>query len=210
MRSHKKIQVARHFITPQHVAPLALLHPLAPEGRPFASFCEPSCHDHYYTIVALEAESKAFPLLSSQKSSHRQTSTTTNNNMSTEEDPRFMESYLQHAMNVIDNAKHIPKVFFKEAKGVMLISAREGGFLVSNTSGTGVLVPHNKDGTWGMPMAVHLEGFGIGAVFGYANKDIIVIMNHFAMNRLLEGRGQTKLGVDMGFACGKCLVVSTG
>jgi lipid-binding SYLF domain-containing protein len=124
-------------------------------------------------------------------------------NMSTEEDPRFMESYLQHAMNVIDNAKHIPKVFFKEAKGVMLISAREGGFLVSNTSGTGVLVPHNKDGTWGMPMAVHLEGFGIGAVFGYANKDIIVIMNHFAMNRLLEGRGQTKLGVDMGFACGK-------
>jgi lipid-binding SYLF domain-containing protein len=129
--------------------------------------------------------------------------------MSTEESPRFMENYLQHGLNVLDDAKHIPKVFFKEAKGVMLISAHEGGFLVSNTSGTGVLIPHKEDGTWGMPMAVHLEGYAIGAVFGYANKNVVVIMNHFAMNRLLEGRGQTKLGVDVGFACGKSLDMST-
>lgn len=125
--------------------------------------------------------------------------------MSTEEDPRFMETYLEHALNVIDHAKHIPKGLFKEAKGVMLISAKEGGFLISSTSGTGVLVAHNDDGSWGAPMALHLNGFGVGAVFGYANQDIVVIMNHFSMNRLLEGRGETRLGLDVGFACGAYL-----
>jgi len=56
-------------------------------------------------------------------------------------DIRFMETYLEQALQVLDNAKHIPKGFFKESKGVMLISACEGGFLVSATNGTGVLVP---------------------------------------------------------------------
>jgi len=119
-------------------------------------------------------------------------------------DIRFIETYLKQALQVLDHAKHIPKGFFKESKGVMLISASEGGFLVSATNGAGVLVPHMEDGTWGMPLAIHLNAFGLGATFGYANQDIVVIMNHFAMNRLLEGRGETKLGLYVGFTCGMC------
>lgn len=122
----------------------------------------------------------------------------------TEEEPRFMETYLEHALKVIDHAKHIPKGLFKQSKGVMLITAREGAFLVSNTSGNGVLLAHNEDGSWGAPMAVHLNAFGLGATFGYANHDIVIIMNHFAMNRLLDGRGETRLGVEAGFVCGEC------
>lgn len=118
------------------------------------------------------------------------------------EDPKFMETYLEHALNVIDHAKLIPKVMFKQCKGVMLITAREGAFLVSNTNGSGVLIPHKEDGTWGLPMAVHLNAYGLGATFGYANQDIVIIMNHFNMERLLEGRGETRLGLEAGFACG--------
>lgn len=130
--------------------------------------------------------------------------------MGTTEDPRFMESYLENALSVIDHAKRIPKALFKAAKGVMLISAREGGFLVSATSGSGVLISHNKDGSWGnTPMAIHVNGYGGGAVFGYANQDIVVIMNHFSMNRLLEGRGETRLGLEVGFACGECCFKGT-
>jgi hypothetical protein len=154
--------------------------------------------------------------------------------MGTESDPRFIEQYLEHALSVIDHAKHIPKGLFKQAKGVMLLSAQEGGFLVSATSGSGVLISHNDDGSWGAPMAMHLNGFGGGAVFGYANQgtlgefvdvslseptscthtnvvlvlptsiEIVIIMNHFAMNLLLQGRGETRLGLDAGFTCGKC------
>lgn len=119
------------------------------------------------------------------------------------EDPRFMETYLENAISVIDHAKYIPKGLFKLCKGVMLITAREGAFLVSSTSGSGVLISHNDDGSWGAPMAIHLSAFGGGATFGYAKQDIVVIMNHFAMDRLLEGRGETSLGLSAGFACGK-------
>ena len=84
----------------------------------------------------------------------------------------------------------------------MLISAREGAFLISSTNGSGVLISHNKDGSWGAPMAVHLNGFGAGATFGYANQDIVIIMNHFAMDRLLSGNGETRLGLEAGFTCG--------
>lgn len=121
----------------------------------------------------------------------------------TDPDPKFIEGFLENAIAVIDHAKFIPKMMFKQCRGVMLITAREGAFLVSNTNGSGVMISHNDDGSWGMPMAMKLNAFGVGATFGYAKQDIVIIMNHFSMDRLLAGRGETSLGLDAGFAIGE-------
>lgn len=66
----------------------------------------------------------------------------------------------------------------------------------------GVALQH-KDGKWSNPVAVNILSVGGGAVFGYANKTVIVLLNHFAMDRLLKGNGSIAIGVDAEFAVGK-------
>lgn len=56
----------------------------------------------------------------------------------------------------------------------------------------------HKDGKWSNPVAVNILSVGGGAVFGYANKCVIILMNHFAMDRLMKGNGTISLGVDAG------------
>jgi lipid-binding SYLF domain-containing protein len=68
--------------------------------------------------------------------------------------------------------------------------------------GNGVALQH-KDGKWSNPVAVNILSVGGGAVFGYANKCVIVLLNHFAMDRLLKRNGSIAIGVDAGFAVGK-------
>ena len=74
--------------------------------------------------------------------------------------------------------------------------------VLSCQGGSGVALAH-KDGKWSNPIAVNIISVGGGAVFGYANKCVIILLNHFAMNRLLEGSGSISIGVDAGFAVGK-------
>lgn len=60
----------------------------------------------------------------------------------------------------------------------------------------------NKDGAWSAPIAVTLENLGWGAGIGWADKDTLILLNHVAMKRLLEGNFQAKLGVDIGVTVG--------
>lgn len=84
----------------------------------------------------------------------------------------------------------------------MLLEAGEGGVVVSMQGGSGVALQH-KSGKWSNPVAVSILKIGAGAVFGYANKCVIVLLNHFAMDNLLKGDGSMSIGVDAGFALGK-------
>lgn len=82
------------------------------------------------------------------------------------------------------------------------MEAGEGGIVISMQGGNGVALQH-KDGKWSNPIAVNILSVGGGAVFGYANKHVIVLLNHFAMDQLLKGKGSMSIGVDAGFAVGK-------
>ena len=120
----------------------------------------------------------------------------------------FDESLTQipfHAANgihVLENVKDIPPAMFPSCSGIILISSQEMGFVFSSQGGAGVAVKREGD-KWSAPVAVTLSGMGVGVVFGGAEKDVLIVLNHLAMKRLLEGKGQLKVGVDMGFASGK-------
>lgn len=105
-------------------------------------------------------------------------------------------------VQALGHGKKIPKKPVKACAGVLLLTAGEGGFALSAQGGNGVMIKH-KDGKWSNPVAVNILSLGGGAVFGYANKCIIVLLNHFAMDRLLKGDGSISIGVDAGFAIGK-------
>lgn len=105
-------------------------------------------------------------------------------------------------LQVLDHAGNIPKKLIKACAGILLLKAQEAGFGVSAQGGNGVALAH-KDGKWSNPVCVNIISGGVGAVFGYANKSVVVLLNQFTMNRLLEGNGSIDIGVDAGFAVGK-------
>jgi hypothetical protein len=120
----------------------------------------------------------------------------------------FVESLTQihfHAgkgMHVLKNVGDIPVYdippdMFHLCSGLVMISATEVGFGFTSQSGAGVAVKRHGD-KWAPPVAVTLSGMGIGAVVGAADKDILIVLNPAAMKRLLEGKGEVKIGVDMG------------
>jgi len=117
---------------------------------------------------------------------------------STKQNPEAIEKFVKNGIRVL-KAASCPKACFKGCSGVVLIQAEEDGMLISATGGTGVLVGH-KNGTWSSPVAVNYSGLGVGVVVGFAQKDVVVFLNPFAMKRLIGGSGHIKLGADIGIA----------
>lgn len=118
--------------------------------------------------------------------------------------PKHMKGFTSAAVHVLDTVKGIPTGLFGACAGIILITAKEMGIVGSGHSGYGVSMSHNKkDSSWSSPVAVSLGGVGFGAVFGYANKDVLVLLNPAGMERLLQGHGQLKIDAETGFAAGK-------
>lgn len=115
-------------------------------------------------------------------------------------DANALDKYIEAASHVVDNAK-VPKVLFTGCGGLLLIESKEIGFALSGGGGAGVLMTH-IDGRWSNPVAIDLVKAGAGAVFGYADRDTVVILNHFAMKRFLEGKVKLNLAEDIGAAAG--------
>jgi lipid-binding SYLF domain-containing protein len=104
-------------------------------------------------------------------------------------------------IHVLENVKDIAPHMFPLCSGIILISSVEIGLFFSGQGGPGVAVKRVGD-KWSAPVAVSLSGAGFGAVVGCADKDMLIVLNPLTMKRLLEGDGQLKVGVDMGFASG--------
>lgn len=117
------------------------------------------------------------------------------------ENPKAFDDYLKAANHVLDNTKGIPKVAFTGCAGLLLVEAHEIGFALSGGGGAGVLVGH-KHGKWSSPVAINVVKAGAGAVFGYADRDTVVVLNHFAMKRFLDGSVKLSLAEDIGAAAG--------
>lgn len=115
--------------------------------------------------------------------------------------PQFMEGFIGNGMHVLGRADKVPKLLFKQCGGILLISSKESGMFITGEKGAGVAMCRN-DGKWSAPIAVTLDTLGWGAAIGVAEKDCLILLNHFAMKRLLEGNFQAKLGLDIGLAVG--------
>lgn len=77
----------------------------------------------------------------------------------------------------------IPKSLFDKAKGIMIISIVELGFIFSGTMETGILLAKKSDGSWSLPSAVGLGGMGWGFLVGGSVKDVIIF--YFDVNSLI-------------------------
>jgi lipid-binding SYLF domain-containing protein len=116
--------------------------------------------------------------------------------------PDQFSGFLEAGLKALEHGSKIPKALIRACAGVCLLEAGEGGLVVSMHGCNGVALQH-KDGKWSNPVAVNILSVGGGAVFGYANKTVIVLLNNFAMDRLLKGNGSIAIGVDAEFAVGK-------
>lgn len=119
--------------------------------------------------------------------------------------PNEMDGYVAAASNALDSVqKLVPKIALKTCAGVILITSNEYGIAVSMSSGNGVLLSHIGEQQWSSPVAVTLGSMGIGATFGTAKKEMCIVLNHFAMKKLLDNeQGHLEFGASLGFAAGK-------
>ena len=88
----------------------------------------------------------------------------------------------------------IPKKFFENCEGLVLVSAISNSFLVSGIAGTGIVIGKKEDGSWGLPCACGMTGTGWGVGVGATLDDILV----FILNRDALLGSANKIGVNLG------------
>lgn len=102
------------------------------------------------------------------------------------------------ALDILDEAKDLPSHYYANCYGVLLLSSREVGVLVSGTAGSGLLLSHDPlTNVWSSPLSVKLRGIGVGLSIGSEAKDMIVFFQSrdtiikFATNYHLHLEGRT-------------------
>jgi lipid-binding SYLF domain-containing protein len=94
-------------------------------------------------------------------------------------------------------AKHIPT-----ARAVLILpSTVKGGFVFGAEGGSGVLIAHNQDGSWGYPAFYTLGAASVGFQAGIQDVEtVLVIRNEGALQSVIKRQG--KLGADLGVTAG--------
>jgi lipid-binding SYLF domain-containing protein len=107
------------------------------------------------------------------------------------------------ALDILDEAKHLPSHYYANCYGVLILCAKEVGTLVTGIAGSGLLLSHDPlTNVWSSPLSVKLLGIGLGLSMGSDAKDMIVffqsrsIISKFAANYHLhlEGRAANHWG----------------
>lgn len=114
-----------------------------------------------------------------------------------------MEGIIERANKVLDTAAgaKLSSSILRKCKGVAIITYSEIGFVYSYGTGDGVVVKHNDDGSWSAPVAIAFGGGSLGAVFGKADKQILIFpMSESALHEL-SGES-VKLGGQLAIAAG--------
>ena len=120
-----------------------------------------------------------------------------------------METILSRCCDTIDAVakKEIPKVAWKKCKGVAIINVTEIGFVFSVAEGDGVLFKHNDNGSWSAPSAKMFTGASGGAIFGRAQKRIVLMpMTNYTFN-MLTANMKYELGAQIGLSLDGCLLI---
>jgi lipid-binding SYLF domain-containing protein len=85
-------------------------------------------------------------------------------------DRTTMQGMIWNANHVLDQAldpdtNGVPKSLFEKAKGLILISVIEAGFIFTGNVGTGLLLAKKKGSTWSAPSAVGMTGIGKASIY---------------------------------------------
>lgn len=93
------------------------------------------------------------------------------------------------------NINGMPKKLFEECVGIVIMQTVQMGFLLSGTTGCGILMKKTKDGTgWSPPCGVGMSGLGFGLLIGASASDLFIfIMDDQTLDAMLTKHG-AKLG----------------
>lgn len=100
------------------------------------------------------------------------------------------------------NDESIPLRILRNAKGIAFITRIRAGFIFAGEIGGGVIFARTEDGRWSGPSSVGVAGMAWGALVGAESTDSVIILNTNEAVRVFSGKGQVKLGADIGIAIG--------
>ena len=88
-----------------------------------------------------------------------------------------MRLQVSAALDVLWEGRFIPAHNFETCHGVLILSTRDFGVVVSRAVGSGVLLSHDpQTGQWSSPLSVELHGMGLGLSAGAEEKSMIVFL----------------------------------
>lgn len=105
-----------------------------------------------------------------------------------------MEGMILNANHVLTYAldpgiRGIPKKYFQDCAGLVIMSTIQAGWMFSGSMGTGIFLSHDLQGNWSNPVACGMAGVGIGLQIGAAKKDVIIFLPDEESVQTLFSRG---------------------
>jgi lipid-binding SYLF domain-containing protein len=86
-----------------------------------------------------------------------------------------MRVQVSTALDVLWEGRFIPAHNFETCHGVLILSTRDFGAVVSRAVGSGLLLSHDpQTGQWSSPLSVELHGMGLGLSAGAEEKNMVV------------------------------------
>jgi lipid-binding SYLF domain-containing protein len=100
--------------------------------------------------------------------------------------------------------RSIPQAILADAQGVAVIPrVIKAGFIVGGRLGHGLVYTKLPDGSWSGPVFVHLGGASLGFQAGAQATDLVLVFKtRRSLERILSGKDQVTLGVDVSVAAG--------
>ncbi len=87
----------------------------------------------------------------------------------------------------------IPKGYFQNCAGLVIMTAVQAGWMFSGSIGTGIFLqhghPNNNYDQWSNPVACGMAGVGVGFQIGAVKKDVIIFLPDEASVRTLFTKG---------------------
>ncbi|KAI2493573.1 hypothetical protein MHU86_20966 [Fragilaria crotonensis] len=87
----------------------------------------------------------------------------------------LMRVEISNALDILWQGRHIPAHYFETCHGILVLSTRDYGVVLSRAVGSGLLLSHDpQTGQWSSPLSVELHGMGLGLSAGSEERDMIV------------------------------------
>lgn len=97
----------------------------------------------------------------------------------------------------------IPRELLKRAKGIAFLHIAKAGFVFSGSLGSGLVLSRDEvTGAWSAPCALACVGVGWGAQIGAEATNCVLVLTTNAAVQAFSGRGQVRLGAELGVAAG--------
>jgi lipid-binding SYLF domain-containing protein len=85
----------------------------------------------------------------------------------------------------------IPKTYFMNCAGIVVMSCVQAGFMFSGTVGTGIFMKRDLQGQWSNPVACGMAGMGVGIQIGATVKDVVIFLPDDESVQSLFSKGVT-------------------